>query len=507
MNTGASSTSHSQEHRRVVLAGGRLVDVEAGRVLPEGTSLVLEGSSIIAVLAPGQPPPCTPDVTVDLGGRTVIPGMFNTHCHLQLGMPSLLSGPVDQSRAHALRQRQIEKNLADCLARGITHVRDTLAEDLRPNRLLRDRILSGQLPGPRIHPSVLVAQRGGTFSADRGFMDRVVLPLVGMTTLPYRDANCGIVTFAPTASIPDVQRAVDQAIDERGAQTIKLYEQREKKITYKPGATLMTAEQLEAAVQQARTRGVPVTVHHLTRESFNRALKVGVTSMAHVAYDEALTREELDAFVKNNVILEPTLSLVLDLVWRQPGLPDNDHARMDRLEAIRNRYLNRAVDEFWLPELGVMERAGWEKARRMKFRAFGFMDLSHVYRYYRGILFKGWDNVAALMGRGATVAVGNDGGAVARTPAMIGLELEVLGAALETAGMHLDGAEAVKMCTLHGARALGVQEKYGSLTTGRTADLVVLDQNPLEDWRVLGEPAAAVIMDGRLVCNPCGLAW
>ncbi|MCA1586765.1 MAG: amidohydrolase family protein [Acidobacteria bacterium] len=39
------------------------------------------------------------------------------------------------------------------------------------------------------------------------------------------------------------------------------------------------------------------------------------------------------------------------------------------------------------------------------------------------------------------------------------------------------------MATLHGARFLGLERELGSLTSGKLADLIVLNSNPLENIR------------------------
>ena len=52
--------------------------------------------------------------------------------------------------------------------------------------------------------------------------------------------------------------------------------------------------------------------------------------------------------------------------------------------------------------------------------------------------------------------------------------------------MHQGGMtpyEALKTATVNGAYYLGLDHQLGSLETGKLADLVVLDKNPLEDIR------------------------
>jgi imidazolonepropionase-like amidohydrolase len=72
-------------------------------------------------------------------------------------------------------------------------------------------------------------------------------------------------------------------------------------------------------------------------------------------------------------------------------------------------------------------------------------------------------------------------------------------------GKQLSGAEAVKIATINSARSLGVEEEFGSIETGKTADLIILDGDPLADFRLIGSRVAALFMDGKLVINNCGL--
>jgi len=72
-------------------------------------------------------------------------------------------------------------------------------------------------------------------------------------------------------------------------------------------------------------------------------------------------------------------------------------------------------------------------------------------------------------------------------------------------GKQLSGAEAVKIATINSARSLGLEKEFGSIETGKRADLVILDGDPLEDFRLIGGRVAALFMDGVLVINDCGL--
>ena len=93
------------------------------------------------------------------------------------------------------------------------------------------------------------------------------------------------------------------------------------------------------------------------------------------------------------------------------------------------------------------------------------------------------------------------------TPAMMDLELRMFDHVLKGKpnGRQLSGAEAVKITTINSARSLGLEKEFGSIESGKTADLVILDGDPLEDFRLIGSRADVLFMDGKLVINNCGL--
>ena len=47
--------------------------------------------------------------------------------------------------------------------------------------------------------------------------------------------------------------------------------------------------------------------------------------------------------------------------------------------------------------------------------------------------------------------------------------------------------EIIKIATLNSAEGYGISDKTGSIEKGKTADLIILNKNPLEDVGVLSE--------------------
>jgi cytosine/adenosine deaminase-related metal-dependent hydrolase len=112
----------------VVIRNGDVFDSERGVLLPRHT-VVIEGDRIVAVGPAGSVVEPAGARVIDATGRTVMPGMWDMHVHLQLG-------------TQALGGRTM-------LAAGLTTVRD-LAADLDVAVSYRDRVDAGRLVGPRV---------------------------------------------------------------------------------------------------------------------------------------------------------------------------------------------------------------------------------------------------------------------------------------------------------------------------------------------------------------------
>lgn len=61
----------------------------------------------------------------------------------------------------------------------------------------------------------------------------------------------------------------------------------------------------------------------------------------------------------------------------------------------------------------------------------------------------------------------------------------------------LSPLEAISASTLNGARAIGIEESYGTIEPGKIADLVILASDPSDDIAAL-QQVEAVIKSGRI---------
>jgi imidazolonepropionase-like amidohydrolase len=492
----------------IELTNGRFVDVVGGRYFEPGISVIIRDDTIQAMTGlPGEPMHVRTDFVLDLKGKAVIPGLFNTHCHIQLKYPTLLLTLGDARRTKKYATRQIEKSLADCLAHGVIHLRDALTTDLRPNRALRDRIAKGEIAGPHLHHSVLVSPVGGVHARQPSLSDRLPALLLGTQNLDLDLPESAIVAFPADASEQQVRDAVDRAIDERGAEYIKLYDQEELIPSYKPGAVMMNDAQLQDAADQARRRGVRSTLHHATVASFRRGVTAGVSTLAHLPCDGLLTADDVRACVDAGCVIEPTLTVAYYMAWNTRSMPWHDRPRAIQLSEFRERTFSKLVEEYWTPELAASAQAMVTKAARGRTKIMGVADMAGAFRYWGRMIESGVDNLHRLHEAGATIACGSDAGAVPAAEGMVQNEMALLDLFLnpKQGAAHLDGAALLRIATLNSAQALGLEAQLGSITTDKIADLVVLDGDPLADPQLIGSRAAAVFMNGQLVIDNMGI--
>src|SRR5580658_1547364 len=138
-----------QTARPIVLHAARLIDVETGRVIAPGEVLVRDGR--IAEAGPSVTHPAGAE-TIDLGDRTLLPGLIDAHVHLFLH-----PGAEDlQTVQESVPQRTIIAVLAakDDLMAGFTAERDMGTEGAgSADTAVRNAIDQGLVPGPRLRIS------------------------------------------------------------------------------------------------------------------------------------------------------------------------------------------------------------------------------------------------------------------------------------------------------------------------------------------------------------------
>ena len=130
------------QSRRIVIAAGTVLDGRGGSA--QNTRVVVEGDKIVAVDPKAGP------VDIDLGRRTLMPGWIDTHVHLSWHFndrhKSVSSGDKPEDAALYTAEAAWVT-----LQGGFTTVQSVGAAI---DGAVRDRIMHGLLPGPRILTSL-----------------------------------------------------------------------------------------------------------------------------------------------------------------------------------------------------------------------------------------------------------------------------------------------------------------------------------------------------------------
>src|ERR1700691_6663880 len=145
----AQTPSQPTTPHAIVLHAARLLDVRGGRIVKPGEVLV-QGERIVEVGASVKRPAGAE--VIDLGDRTLMPGLIDAHVHLFLH-----PGAEDlQTVQESVPQRTIMALLAarDDLMAGFTAERDMGTEGAgSADTAVRNEIDAGLAPGPRMRMS------------------------------------------------------------------------------------------------------------------------------------------------------------------------------------------------------------------------------------------------------------------------------------------------------------------------------------------------------------------
>lgn len=260
--------------------------------------------------------------TIDLGGRTVLPGFIDTHVHLRM---SIETNPIAQMRQHDshghFHSAQIVKRTLDA---GITTARDLAGLDAG----YRDAIADGSIAGPRLHLAVAVLSPTGGH-ADMHFAN-------GRN--PNGDAMGGFTALVDTDD--DIRRTVRELIRSE-ADVIKVCTTGGVSSPSDTPHDLGVPERhVRIAVEEtARRQGQPVTSHAQGAAGIIEAILGGVSSVEH-GYE--IDEEGIALMIERGTVLVPTLSSALR-VPDPAKVPPYLYEKKVRWSEIAREHLSRAI--------------------------------------------------------------------------------------------------------------------------------------------------------------------
>ncbi|MER6347676.1 amidohydrolase family protein [Streptomyces sp. NPDC001595] len=278
---------------RQVIRAARVFDGE--RVLPDGAAVFVRDGRIVGVEAAGAPVP-EGWRSRDFPGATLLPGLFDMHCHLGSDGHD---GGLDRmaTDGEARLAEVIEDSLRRQLAAGVTTVRD-LGD--RNWSVVRRRDLAGA-PGAASRPSPTIVAAGPPITTPGG--------------------HCAFMGGAVEG--PEQLRAAVRERVERGVDVVKVMGSGG---AFTPGTDVtrcqFTVEELRIVVDTAHAAGLPVTVHAHALAAVEQALDAGADGVEHCSCLTAdgvrITDELLERLARQGTAVCPTLGMTAEGVPPPP---------------------------------------------------------------------------------------------------------------------------------------------------------------------------------------------
>lgn len=209
----------------------------------------------------------------------------------------------------------------------------------------------------------------------------------------------------------------------------------------KPDTSQLNEDEMAAAIREAHKQGLKSATHAHGAQGIKNAVRAGIDSVEHGSY---LDDECIELMLERGTALVPTIAT--------------------------DYFLFKYGPEFGVAQFKI------EKAKRAQESSM------------RG-LEKAWK-------AGILIGTGTDAG----TPYNFhwGSYMEYV---LFVEEMGFDPMDTLVSGTINSAKIVGVDSWTGSITPGKVADFIVLDENPVKNIRTLGN-VKQVFKDGKLVVIP-----
>ncbi len=278
---------------QLVLSGGTIYVSPTENPVRDGVVVVRDGK-IAAVGRRGSIQIPSGAQILDCSGLTIISGFWNSHVHF---MERKWADAANIPAAELSGQLQ-----AMLTQYGFTSVFDT-GSMWENTRLLRDRIESGEIHGPKIRSTGEILYPKGAFSGT---------PPQLMDALGFMKVQSPEVADAPEAL------GASKKLLDAGTDGIKLYA-----VTWWPPFAAIPETAMRAAADEAHRRGKPVFAHPTKREGLLAAVRAGADVVVHTTpQSEPWDETVLAAMKERQVALIPTLKL-----WKYELRHDRDSNR------------------------------------------------------------------------------------------------------------------------------------------------------------------------------------
>lgn len=428
--------SQVQRSADMAIMNVNIVDVESGSIVPN-MDVIVKADRIHDVAKSGTLE-IDARIQVDATGQYLIPGLWDMHAHPD--DPEMWRMNPDEASRDLL--------LPLFVLNGVTGIRD-MAGSLKVVKEWKEKMANGSLLGPKI------------FAAG---------PLIDGPN-PMWDGSIGI----PSAKA--VMRKVD-SLQEAGVDFLKIYSLLPDSIYYPLSEYASSIDfafcgHVPQNVTNAKaSRSGMKSLEHLLDiplECSSEETKIRNNTIDYGALDDRLSQyvyrnklivESYDSkkakilyqeLVKNDTWITPTISM-----WHKNAYFEEEVKK----DQVNFKYLPKYMRKYWTPQHND----------HLRYRQPAFLEVKQLLVEHYKMIIK------EMHEAGVKLLAGTDTGANPLCWPGQGVHLEL--AMLEEAG--LSPTEALKTATINPAIYLGITKDYGTIASGKFADMVLLSENPLE---------------------------
>jgi len=410
-------------------------------------TIVVQGDRIESVGPDGSYTPRPDDRVFDLAGRSLMPGMVQTHFHSHFGaFGEGVSAPsLGLERAPAYVSMLAAHNAGICLDAGFTGAigsSNAFAIDVS----LKEAIQAGFVRGPRYLAGSRELVTTGEYSDydnNRNF---------------YMELGCTGLTQKANGADEWALAARTEA--GRGCDVIKISAGPGHGSSPARDVLYLTIAELRACVDSAHTLGKRVRAHAPSKTSILECARAGVDIIDHA---DRIDEECVEA------ILDAGCAVVPSMLWSE-------------------RFLELA--ESWDHDASVLPISeGFpETPDQVRARIRGVReDYDYTCRA-----------IPEAARAGVKMVVGDDYGTPIMPHGDYVAELELYVKKLGIAPL-----EVLRWATRNGAELMGLGDETGTIEPGKLADLLIVDGDPLVDIGCLGDKQnlKAILLGGRWIKN------
>ena len=432
---GSSSTTGSGETGPSVIRNARIID-GSGRPPLERHAIFIESGNITGVLPESDSLEFGPR-HYDASGKTVIPGLIDMHAHLISGGFDTV---VDVGASYEVNDQK--RVLRQMLYWGVVGCHFSV-QPMDNGLWLREAAASGEIEAPRLYIS------GPGVTAPAGW------------------AGSNLSDARLELDDPDDAPAAIEKLAGYGVDFVKVFYD-SMCCAFHQAMPMLRKDVLERVIAEAHRHGLPVAVHVYELEGHRDVLRAGGDILYHSAVTGSIDEDYLEAMRANGSLYVATLSIYNDTYE-----PEAIRAWAD------SPWVRESVPKATLDSLGPGGPLD-------EFDAFTRRD--NIARQLPTIMA----NMKTIHDAGIPFAAGPDTGVPGVFPGLsVHREMELMVAA------GVPELAAISAATSRAATFAG-EPALGSLAPGKSADLLILSEDPLADIRAT-RSIECVIKQGKTI--------